>query len=718
MKIFRFKIIIVSLFTIIALTQASPSILGGRGLFQVEDAYTEDLGVLTLSTYLLGHKDMSNAYIGDWVVPNIVYTPANFLELFFRLDRTVESEIKFPEVWDSKFHSSPRARTLGGKVCIPFLPVFKIGGKVGYVWPHSSVSNSDKGLIWTGLAAFKFNEFFGSLPNFILNYGESKNWRNYSAGLEISGSGGSIFVEANTHKDKNGGIFKNILDSLTITPGFKLNSGPHSYFSGGVILDVKNNPNIPDYTAIIGLTLGGAFLKPLQPKFGIITGTITDVSTGSSLPATITFPEKPKLKPIQSNAQTGVFKGEKISSGVIIVEVTCEGYQKLTVPISVEANKVNAYDFKLKPSVTFGVIAGNVYDATTEKPIEATITFSNNSLPEIKSDSITGSFKIEKIQTGVLTIEAKKDGYYQKAVTISVEEGKVVQVDFPLVSSVFRGVFTGKISDKVSGIPLKGVVTFTGAMLTPVLSDSITGTFQTEMPVGTYSVTVIAEGFLPFTGVVTIEKDKTNQVNFELIPSEFKTILTGKVSDKKTGIALQSTISFPEVGIQPIVTDSVTGVYRTEIPIGSYLVEIKSEGYITQTAMVVLEKEKALEKNFELVKVGMTITLKGVYFEFGKATLKAESYSILQDAAKILSDNPSINVEIQGHTDNIGSESYNQMLSQKRAYAVMEYLVKTLGVTPTRLIAKGYGSTKPITSNDTEEGRALNRRVDFAIMEK
>jgi outer membrane protein OmpA-like peptidoglycan-associated protein len=112
----------------------------------------------------------------------------------------------------------------------------------------------------------------------------------------------------------------------------------------------------------------------------------------------------------------------------------------------------------------------------------------------------------------------------------------------------------------------------------------------------------------------------------------------------------------------------------------------------------------------------MVLTLKGVYFEFGKANLRTESYPALMEAAQIMKDNADIAVEIQGHTDNVGSDASNQKLSEKRAYSVMNWLVQYGGVDPKRLTAKGYGESRPIASNDTDEGRQLNRRTEFVIM--
>ncbi len=107
--------------------------------------------------------------------------------------------------------------------------------------------------------------------------------------------------------------------------------------------------------------------------------------------------------------------------------------------------------------------------------------------------------------------------------------------------------------------------------------------------------------------------------------------------------------------------------------------------------------------------------LEQIQFETGKSTIKAQAYRVLDDVVPVLKRNPTLRVEIQGHTDNIGSEASNRKLSENRARAVMEYLVKK-GVQAERLSAAGYGSSVPIASNDTPQGRTRNRRVELAPM--
>ena len=101
-----------------------------------------------------------------------------------------------------------------------------------------------------------------------------------------------------------------------------------------------------------------------------------------------------------------------------------------------------------------------------------------------------------------------------------------------------------------------------------------------------------------------------------------------------------------------------------------------------------------------------------VLFDFDQAELKAGAYPILDEAVMVLNDNPDLNIEIQGYTDSTGEEDYNVQLSQRRAESVMSYLVSR-GIDPDRLTAKGYGSVNPVASNDTPQGRAKNRRVEF-----
>ena len=102
--------------------------------------------------------------------------------------------------------------------------------------------------------------------------------------------------------------------------------------------------------------------------------------------------------------------------------------------------------------------------------------------------------------------------------------------------------------------------------------------------------------------------------------------------------------------------------------------------------------------------------LTGVYFDFDKSTLKQAGKDTLEAAVKYMNANPGARIEIQGHTDSIGTDAYNQALSERRAAAVLKYLTGR-GIDASRMSTKGFGESQPAADNGTKEGRALNRRV-------
>jgi outer membrane protein OmpA-like peptidoglycan-associated protein len=114
------------------------------------------------------------------------------------------------------------------------------------------------------------------------------------------------------------------------------------------------------------------------------------------------------------------------------------------------------------------------------------------------------------------------------------------------------------------------------------------------------------------------------------------------------------------------------------------------------------------------IKVGEKVALKNIFFENGKYYLLPESYMELNKLAQYLIRNPQMQIQINGHSDNSGSRNKNQRLSELRAREVFEYLIKK-GV-QNKMYFKGYGSSQPVASNDTDEGMQKNRRVEFEII--
>jgi outer membrane protein OmpA-like peptidoglycan-associated protein len=205
------------------------------------------------------------------------------------------------------------------------------------------------------------------------------------------------------------------------------------------------------------------------------------------------------------------------------------------------------------------------------------------------------------------------------------------------------------------------------------------------------------------------------------------TILKGVVSDEKTQKPLESTIELTDneknVVLASFKSNSSTGKYLVTLPSGkNYGLAVKSTGYLFHSENFNLPEtvdfqEFNLDIGLKKMEVGSTIVLRNIFFDFDKSTIKPESQAELNRLIKLLKDNPALKIELSSYTDDVGSEEYNTRLSFARSNSVVDYLIAK-GISPSRLIPKGYGESKPIDRNDTEEGRQNNRRTEFKILSK
>jgi len=280
-----------------------------------------------------------------------------------------------------------------------------------------------------------------------------------------------------------------------------------------------------------------------------------------------------------------------------------------------------------------------------------------------------------------------------------------------------------KVVDKETQKPLVAKLDLGKPISRKVTTDSISGSYKIkEVPVGEANIKVAKEKYYPKEDTTRVEPDRINLKIIELARIPPGTI-AGKVVDVKTQRPVPAKIYYKGVFEGETYLDTIIGIYTIpRLEAGEYHLSIKPElpGYIAQEDVVVVVPGEVLAKDFELVKKGEVIVLRGVNFETGKATLLAESFPILDQAGKILKENPKLKVEIGGHTDNVPIHTpefpSNTKLSQSRAEAVMKYLVEKFELSPERLVAKGYGDTQAMVSNKTAEGRAKNRRVEFKVL--
>ena len=205
------------------------------------------------------------------------------------------------------------------------------------------------------------------------------------------------------------------------------------------------------------------------------------------------------------------------------------------------------------------------------------------------------------------------------------------------------------------------------------------------------------------------------------------TILKGTVTDDLTKLPVEALIDLIDnktgQSIATFHSNATSGRYLVSLPSGTnYGIVVRQEGYLFHSENFDLPADAAyaeVTKDIPLKKleVGVVIVLSNIFFDTGKATLRPESTAELERLQKLLTDQPTLKLEMAGHTDNVGKPAANQDLSQRRAQAVVTYLTQH-GIAPDRLAAAGYGDTRPVSSNDTKLGRQLNRRTEFKVTGK
>ena len=210
-----------------------------------------------------------------------------------------------------------------------------------------------------------------------------------------------------------------------------------------------------------------------------------------------------------------------------------------------------------------------------------------------------------------------------------------------------------------------------------------------------------------------------NQVQFR------SNYVKGIVRDKVTQQPLAARIELINLADNQMVSlvdaDSLTGEYLMVLTQGAeYALYVNKKGYLFKSYNFNYSEVKDFEPivvNIDLEKAsaGSIAVLNNIFFDVDKYELKDKSIPELQKIIRFMHDNPTIRVEISGHTDNSGQPTYNKQLSEKRALSVFQYITQK-GISPKRLTFVGYGQDKPLATNATPEGRQLNRRIEFQIL--
>lgn len=218
--------------------------------------------------------------------------------------------------------------------------------------------------------------------------------------------------------------------------------------------------------------------------------------------------------------------------------------------------------------------------------------------------------------------------------------------------------------------------------------------------------------------------DKLYSISPGVLPPPSTYVASSHQPEKKSmTIHLKDDKNNPVEGDIVINQDNQVSEYRTkdgQIPIQvetnrEFSITAKAKDYFAQSITIHSNDDrKDIEMKLELIAAKKSYVFNNIQFKFNSAELESDTIPVLNVIVDVLQDNPDLQIEIRGYTDNIGSREYNLRLSQRRADKVKEFFVKK-GLLDTRLKSKGFGLDNPVATNDTEEGRAKNRRTEFYI---
>jgi outer membrane protein OmpA-like peptidoglycan-associated protein len=282
------------------------------------------------------------------------------------------------------------------------------------------------------------------------------------------------------------------------------------------------------------------------------------------------------------------------------------------------------------------------------------------------------------------------------------------------------GDIAGKVLDDETGENLVANVSiFEEGMLVKSMDSDEMGQFGfMQLTPGAYKLQAKAVDYEPYEVGLLVKAGEVTPITIALkqIPKQGSLVLN--IVDIETKEMVDA-----DVLVGDMAAETVTGRFEKTLEAGPYTVKVmaKDEAYLPYERIFDIEAAKTLEVEVALVKKEFKIVLPEVYFEFNKSDIKPESYGVLDGGAEtiktVFAGNPDVKIEVAGHTDSKGSDEYNLNLSNKRANAVKDYLVINHNLNPDRLMARGYGESRPVASNDTDAGRAKNRRVEFVVME-
>lgn len=418
----------------------------------------------------------------------------------------------------------------------------------------------------------------------------------------------------------------------------------------------------------------------------------------------------------RSNVE-GRFEIENVPAGDLSVRANLTLFEPGESPVSLEAAASIDTEIQLTP-ITYGTVSGTVVNADTGEPLEnAAVSAGRQST----RTNAAGEFELQRVSAGDVSVLASRAVHIDDSTRITLAAGASESVTLRL-QPITWGTVTGVVTDADTGRPLVNAEVIVG---TEGLRSDNAGRFRAEnVPAGSLRIAGTMPAYEAGSVTTELQADAERDVTLALVPIRIGDI-SGTVLDAKTGEPIsQARVTTGRLAAE---TDAAGRFSFESVATGGNVVAAQHPDYANGSASAVvppaetvdvvieldLRREDVTNLEAELAKSG-TIDLYGIYFDSGRDQFKPSSLQTLRAVLEVMKRAPDRRFEIAGHTDSDGGDGPNQDLSERRAKTVIGWLVDN-GVDGARLDGVGFGETRPAAPNDTESGKALNRRVQLSF---
>jgi outer membrane protein OmpA-like peptidoglycan-associated protein/tetratricopeptide (TPR) repeat protein len=485
--------------------------------------------------------------------------------------------------------------------------------------------------------------------------------------------------------------------------------------------------------------LGGLDLYIVRKDLRIpfeLSGDVRDVATKKILAATVKLFDKLTNLPVASadnDSLTGRYVLQLEDVGDYYLQAEAPGYRSVVGEFTNPTKRYEKLvkDFELERLLHPFTLSGYVTNLKSGRPVQAELILKpigqDTVLHHIVSDEKSGFYTVTLEDKIDVDLTVKAVDYFDINAPLQLKQIKEAESvkNIALQSSIVTYVLTGIISEEQSNTPIRANirVTKTGEPAVQNFASADDGKYELSLAgIGPFLLEITADGYAFVNSVVQFDADSTLVVrNFTMKKGVLTYTLAGVITEEGSNIPIKANIKVNKTGESAAqnFASGEDGKYEFSVTdAGPFLLEITSEGYFFVNNALQFDASQLIVRNFEMKKlqIGAKVVVEHILFKTGNATLRTESYGELNKLANLLKENPNIKIEVSGHTDNVGSAATNKKLSKNRALSVKKYLVSQ-GVASERVEYEGYGFDRPIAPNDTEEGRAANRRVEIEILD-